>query len=255
MEEKIAKPEYIFGKRTLIELTEANLGKEHSYPFIQLYIKENPGTEIVEKILNKIPSFVQVHRVSVSKLDSLVPGRNHQGIVALKAPSKQTTFDKKNLEEFLSEKPGAFLILDRIQDPGNLGNILRTAECFGITNIILPERESAGITPVVEKVASGALSFLKIFTVKNLANTLELLKENGYWIISTSDRGTEDWSKLPDLNELVILMGNEGEGIKRILMEKSDFVLRIPMHGNLSSLNVTVATGIVLDRIVNRKFG
>lgn len=96
---------------------------------------------------------------------------------------------------------------------------------------------------------------LKIFTVKNLANTLELLKENGYWIVSTSDRGTEDWSKLPDLNELVILMGNEGEGIKRILMEKSDFVLRIPMYGNLSSLNVTVATGIVLDRIVNRKFG
>ncbi|EMG11041.1 RNA methyltransferase, TrmH family [Leptospira interrogans serovar Grippotyphosa str. LT2186] len=95
----------------------------------------------------------------------------------------------------------------------------------------------------------------KNFTVKNLANTLELLKENGYWIVSTSDRGTEDWSKLPDLNELVILMGNEGEGIKRILMEKSDFVLRIPMHGNLSSLNVTVATGIVLDRIVNRKFG
>ncbi len=220
-----------------------------------MYIKENPGTEIVEKILNKIPSFVQVHKVSVSKLDSLVPGRNHQGIVALKAPSKQTTFDKKNLEEFLSEKPGAFLILDRIQDPGNLGNILRTAECFRVTNIILPERESAGITPVVEKVASGALSFLKIFTVKNLANTLELLKENGYWIVSTSDRGTEDWSKLPDLNELVILMGNEGEGIKRILMEKSDFVLRIPMHGNLSSLNVTVATGIVLDRIVNRKFG
>lgn len=144
--------------------------------------------------------------------------------------------------------------MDRIQDPGNLGNILRTAECFGITNIILPERESAGITPVVEKVSSGAISFLKIFTVKNLANTLELLKENGYWIVSTSDRGTEEnWSKLPELEELVILMGNEGEGVKRILLEKSDFVLRIPMHGNLSSLNVTVATGIVLDRIVNRK--
>ncbi|WP_039942420.1 23S rRNA (guanosine(2251)-2'-O)-methyltransferase RlmB [Leptospira alexanderi] len=253
MEEKIARPEYIFGKRTLIELTEAHIGKEHSFPFTDLYVKENPGTDIVEKILNRLPSFVKVHRISGSKLDSLVPGKNHQGVVALKSFSRQQISDKKNLEEYLSEKPGAFLILDRIQDPGNLGNILRTAECFGITNIILPERESAGITPVVEKVSSGALSFLKIFTVKNLANTLELLKENGYWIVSTSDRGTENWSKLPELKELVILMGNEGEGVKRILLEKSDFVLRIPMHGNLSSLNVTVATGIVLDRIVNRK--
>ncbi|WP_061249073.1 23S rRNA (guanosine(2251)-2'-O)-methyltransferase RlmB [Leptospira alstonii] len=253
MEEKIARPEYIFGKRTLIELTEAHFGKEHSFPFIELYVKENPGTDIVEKILNRLPSFVKVHRVTSAKLDSLVPGRNHQGIVALKSPSKGQTADKKSLEEILFEKPGTFLILDRIQDPGNLGNILRTAECFGVTNIILPERESAGITAVVEKVSSGALSFLKIFTVKNLANTLELLKENGYWIVSTSDRGNEDWSKLPEPKELAILMGNEGEGVKRILLEKSDFVLRIPMHGNLSSLNVTVATGIVLDRIVNRR--
>ncbi|RHX93963.1 23S rRNA (guanosine(2251)-2'-O)-methyltransferase RlmB [Leptospira yasudae] len=252
MEAKIARPEYIFGKRTLIELTEAHQGNEHSFPFIELFVKENPGTEITEKIINRLPAFVKVHKVSGNKLDSLVPGRNHQGIVALKAPARQTA-DKKNLEELLAEKPGAFLILDRIQDPGNLGNILRTAECFGVKNIILPERESAGITPVVEKVSSGALSFLKIFTVKNLANTIELLKENGYWIVSTSDRGTEDWSKLPDLQELAILMGNEGEGVKRILMEKSDFVLRIPIHGNLSSLNVTVATGVVLDRIVNRK--
>lgn len=112
-------------------------------------MKENPGTDIVEKILNRLPSFVKVHRVSGAKLDSLVPGRNHQGIVALKSPSKLQTSDKKNLEEILFEKPGTFLILDRIQDPGNLGNILRTAECFGVTNIILPERESAGITPVV----------------------------------------------------------------------------------------------------------
>ncbi|PJZ56594.1 23S rRNA (guanosine(2251)-2'-O)-methyltransferase RlmB [Leptospira barantonii] len=253
MEAKIARPEYIFGKRTLIELTEAHQGTEHSFPFTELFVKENPGTDIVEKILNRLPSFVKVHKVSGAKLDSLVPGRNHQGLVALKSPSRQQTADKKNLEEYLAEKPGAFLILDRIQDPGNLGNILRTAECFGVKNIILPERESAGITPVVEKVSSGALSFLKIFTVKNLANTLELLKENGYWIVSTSDRGEEDWSKLPDLHELAILMGNEGEGVKRILMEKSDFVLRIPMRGNLSSLNVTVATGVVLDRIVNRK--
>ncbi|WP_016756789.1 23S rRNA (guanosine(2251)-2'-O)-methyltransferase RlmB [Leptospira santarosai] len=253
MEEKIARPEYIFGKRTLIELTEAHLGKELSFPFTDLYVKENPGTDIVEKILNRLPSSVKVHKVSGSKLDSLAPGKNHQGIVALKSSFKRQISDKKNLEEYLFEKPGAFLVLDRIQDPGNLGNILRTAECFGITNIILPERESAGITPVVEKVSSGALSFLKIFTVKNLANTLELFKENGYWIVSTSDRGTEDWSKLPELKELAILMGNEGEGVKRILLEKSDFVLRIPMHGNLSSLNVTVATGIILDRIVNRK--
>lgn len=95
MEEKITRSEYIFGKRTLIELTEAHIGKEHSFPFTDLYVKENPGTDIVEKILNRLPSFVKVHRISGSKLDSLVPGRNHQGVVALKSPFRQQISDKK----------------------------------------------------------------------------------------------------------------------------------------------------------------
>lgn len=95
MEEKIARPEYIFGKRTLIELTEAHLGKELSFPFTDLYVKENPGTDIVEKILNRLPSSVKVHKVSGSKLDSLAPGRNHQGIVALKSSFKRQISDKK----------------------------------------------------------------------------------------------------------------------------------------------------------------
>jgi 23S rRNA (guanosine2251-2'-O)-methyltransferase len=137
-------------------------------------------------------------------------------------------------------------------DTGNLGSILRTAECFGITHIIIPERDMAPINDTVERISSGALHHIQLFRVTNLNQTLELLKEKGYWIVITSDSGSEDWSGLPNANELAIVLGNEEKGVKRLLNENSDFKLRIPMHGEISSLNVAVSCGIVLDRIINR---
>ena len=131
-------------------------------------------------------------------------------------------------------------------------NILRTAECFGFTTIVLSERESAPINDTVERMSSGAIHHLKIFKVVNLRQVIDFLKENGYWVVATSDRGMDSWDKLPELHETAVIMGNEEAGVKRILLENADFVFQIPMHGKVSSLNVVVATGIVLDRIVNR---
>ena len=100
--------------------------------------------------------------------------------------------------------------------------------------------------------SSGAIHHLKIFKVVNLRQVIDFLKENGYWVVATSDRGMDSWDKLPELHETAVIMGNEEAGVKRILLENADFVFQIPMHGKVSSLNVVVATGIVLDRIVNR---
>ncbi|PJZ70568.1 23S rRNA (guanosine(2251)-2'-O)-methyltransferase RlmB [Leptospira perolatii] len=245
----MARSDYIFGKRNVSEILESSYNSEEEFPIQEIWIKSSPSKEIKD-LLSRLPKSVKVNEVSISKLDQLSSGANHQGIVALRTLLHKG--DRKSFEEHLETCKGPVLILDRIQDPGNLGNILRTAECFGVETILIPERESAGITPLVEKIASGALAYLKVFRVGNLAQVLEKLQKKGFWIASTSDKGEEDWSKLPPWEELAIIVGNEGEGAKRILLEKSDFVLRIPLHGHISSLNVTVATGIILDRLKNR---
>ncbi|WP_210415315.1 23S rRNA (guanosine(2251)-2'-O)-methyltransferase RlmB [Leptospira fluminis] len=249
MEKKVSRSDFIYGKRNISENLIRHLEFGSELSFQEVWVKANPNQELRE-ILKRLPKHVKVNEVSLSKLDQLVPGCNHQGIIAQRILFHSG--DKKSFEEHLKSCKGPILIPDRIQDPGNLGNILRTAECFGVETVLIPDRESSGITPVVEKTASGALAYLQVFRVGNLAQLLDKLKKRNFWVVSTADQGSEDWSKVPAWEDLVILMGNEGDGVKRILLDKSDFVLRIPLHGHISSLNVTVATGIVLDRLKNR---
>ncbi|EQA43630.1 RNA methyltransferase, TrmH family, group 3 [Leptospira broomii serovar Hurstbridge str. 5399] len=245
----MSKSDYIYGKRNISENLARHLETGTDLSFREVWVKSNPNHELRE-ILEKLPSNVKINEVSLSRLDQLAPGVNHQGIIAERILLH--TGDKKSFEEHLETCKGPILILDRIQDPGNLGNILRTVECFGVETVLIPERDSSGITPAVEKTASGALAYLNVYRVGNLAQLIDKLKKRNFWVVATADQGVEDWSKVPAWEELVILMGNEGDGVKRILLDKSDFVLRIPLHGHISSLNVTVATGITLDRLKNR---
>ncbi|TGJ98540.1 23S rRNA (guanosine(2251)-2'-O)-methyltransferase RlmB [Leptospira langatensis] len=245
----MSRSDYIYGRRNIREILERYLEQGSELPFQELWLTSGAKKEL-QDILSEIGSKIKIQEASPGKLDRMLPGVNHQGVLASRILLH--TGDKRSFDEHLETCKGPILVLDRIQDPGNLGNILRTAECFGVETVLIPERDSSGITPVVEKVASGALAYLNVFRVGNLVQILEKLQKRNFWVVSTSDRGEEDWSKVPAWEELVILMGNEGEGLKRILMEKSDFTLRIPLHGHISSLNVTVATGIVLDRLKNR---
>jgi 23S rRNA (guanosine2251-2'-O)-methyltransferase len=223
------------------------------WPFREILVKKNSTRDVLD-LLKKLPDDIKISYVSGGDLDSLLPGKNHQGIVLLREIN-QTREKYKSLDDLIDDvtnQKGIILALDRIQDVGNLGNILRTAECFGVKYIVIPERDSAQINETVEKISSGALHHLDVYRVTNLNSTLEKLKEHGYWTVSTDENGIEDWSKLPDSSEIVLVMGNEGKGVKRLVQENSDFLVRIPLHGSISSLNVSVATGIALDRIVNR---
>ncbi|HMV42022.1 MAG TPA: 23S rRNA (guanosine(2251)-2'-O)-methyltransferase RlmB [Leptospiraceae bacterium] len=256
MEKKVNRGA-IYGKRNVAELIhkchEENLPAA-KWGFREVFVKKQPSREIIEDILNFIPKGIKITYLNGAELDAMFKGVNHQGIILIKEDSRKSNYsgDFSGLQELVAEERGPILILDRIQDTGNLGNILRTAECFGITRIVLSERESAPVNDTVERISSGAIHHLKIFRVVNLRQVLDFLKENGYWIVATSDRGLDSWDKLPELDETAIIMGNEEAGVKRILLENADFVFQIPMHGKVSSLNVVVATGIVLDRIVNR---
>ncbi|MCE9501127.1 MAG: 23S rRNA (guanosine(2251)-2'-O)-methyltransferase RlmB [Leptospira sp.] len=257
MEKKLAYKNAVFGRRNVSELlrklSESGDGPE-TWPVREVLIKKNPSTDIINEIVSVIPKGLKITYLSGGDLDSMLPGINHQGVIALKIAraTNAQTGDLSDLKVFIKESKGPVLILDRIQDTGNLGNILRTAECFGVTAVVISERESADITATVEKSSSGAVHHLNLFRVTNLMQAVEALKASGYWIVSASDRGTEDWKKLPDATETVLILGNESEGVKKILLDNSDFILRIPLHGSVSSLNVGTACGICLDRIVNR---
>ncbi|MBK8394009.1 MAG: 23S rRNA (guanosine(2251)-2'-O)-methyltransferase RlmB [Leptospiraceae bacterium] len=256
MEKKIIKGA-IYGKRNVAELVQKNHSDgvpSNRWGFREVIIKKNPSREIMDEIVSLIPKGIRITYMSIGELDSMFHGVNHQGVILLREESKKSNYagDFSGLQELVAQEKIPILILDRVQDTGNLGNILRTAECFGFTTIVLSERESAPINDTVERMSSGAIHHLKIFKVINLRQVIDFLKESGYWIVATSDRGMDSWDKVPELHETAVIMGNEEAGVKRILLENADFVFQIPMHGKVSSLNVVVATGIVLDRIVNR---
>lgn len=244
------KKKAIYGRHSVEEY----ILKNGSEDITEVWIKESFHGEATSTLLSSIPNKSIIKKKDIKDIDRILKGVNHQGIVLW----FQTSSGKSQIKDFnewkisLQEEEGPFLLLDRIQDPGNLGNILRTAECMGIKSVVLTDRNSCGITDVVIKVASGALNYLNLFQVANLSRVIEELKKKNYWIVATSDRGEDSWEDLPEPERIAIIMGNEGEGAKRILLEESDFVVQIPMHGEISSINVAVATGIVLDRIVNR---
>ncbi|WCL48013.1 23S rRNA (guanosine(2251)-2'-O)-methyltransferase RlmB [Leptospira sp. GIMC2001] len=221
-----------------------------------IWVKESYYGEAVSSLLKDLPDKSLVKKKPGAELDKILNGGNHQGIV-IWVLDKLTSSKNLGFAEWkaqVSPHEGPVLILDRIQDPGNLGNIIRTAECMGVKSIVIPDRGACGITDTVIKISSGALHHLNIYSVPNLSRVVDVLKENEYWIVATTDQGDEDWSALPTGDDIAIIMGNEGEGVKRLLLDESDYQMRIPLHGNISSMNVSVACGIVLDRIVNARY-
>lgn len=173
-------------------------------------------------------------------LNRLVKGLPHQGVVAFAAPEKYVP-----LEDVL---PGARLIvlLDGVEDPHNLGAIIRSAHASGATAVVIPERRAAPLTETVAKSAAGALSLIPVVRVGNLNRALELLKQKGFWIYGLDERGSEVYSETPYSSPTAIVLGAEGRGLHEQTRKNCDFLVRIPMAGKIASLNVSVAAGIVL---------
>lgn len=186
-------------------------------------------------------------------LDALVKGGAHQGVVAWQRPAR--AYNEGDLDELLerNDGPPLLLILDGIQDPHNLGACLRSADAAGTLAVIAPRDRAAGLTPVVRKVASGAAENLPFIQVTNLARTLRHLKDQGVWLVG-ADGGAERGLYEADLTAPVALvMGTEGEGLRRLTREHCDLLVRIPMAGSVASLNVSVAAGICLFEAVRQR--
>ena len=181
-----------------------------------------------------------------ASLDRLAGTAAHQGVVALGAAKKYTDFESLPAS-------GLLVVLDGIEDPHNLGAIIRTAHAAGATGVVIPERRAASLTDVVAKAAAGALEHLPVVRVTNINRTLEDLKKRGHWIYGLDERGAEDYDKVAYTAPTVLVLGAEGKGLHEQVRKHCDVLVRIPMAGKISSLNVSVAAGIVLFECKRRR--
>ncbi|MBQ2639585.1 MAG: 23S rRNA (guanosine(2251)-2'-O)-methyltransferase RlmB [Bacilli bacterium] len=186
--------------------------------------------------------------MSKREIDHLIDGV-HQGIIL-------DIMDYKyyNLNDIINSNDSFIVIIDHIEDPHNLGAIIRTCEAAGVDSIIIPKDRQVGITGTVMKTSVGTVNDMKIVRVSNLANTIDKLKKNNFWIVGTALENSVDYRDIDYSGKIGLVVGNEGSGMSRIVKEKCDFIAKIPMYGKTNSLNASVALGIMVYEVVrNRK--
>jgi 23S rRNA (guanosine2251-2'-O)-methyltransferase len=186
---------------------------------------------------------VPVARQPPTALDRLAGGRNHQGVVAWVGAAKFATLD--DVVERLAERP-LVVLLDGVEDPQNLGAIVRTAECAGAAGVVVPERGAVGLTETVAKVSAGALEFLPVARVTNLVAAIETLKAAGAWVVGFDADGEIDYASYEFAGPTALVVGGEGMGLGRLVRERCDLVARVPLYGQIGSLNVSVTVGVAL---------
>lgn len=220
-----------------------------------LYLAKGNRSGSVGAIIAKAKELgVAVKEADPKKLDFLCGHANHQGVVAVAAIKEYATIDDMfRLAEERGEKP--FLIVaDELEDPHNLGAILRTAECAGAHGVIIPRRRAVGLTYAVGKASAGAVEYIPVARVTNIAATLEDLKKRGVWVYA-ADMDGQDWCGVDYRDPAAIVIGSEGFGVSRLAKEKSDFVISLPMLGKINSLNASVACGVICYEVARQRRG
>jgi 23S rRNA (guanosine2251-2'-O)-methyltransferase len=195
---------------------------------------------------------VIVQFVPKKKLDQIYEG-NHQGVIAQVAAYEYAELDDLFAVAEKRNEPPFFLLLDEIEDPHNLGSIMRTADATGAHGIIIPKRRAVGLTATVAKSSTGAIEHIPVVRVTNMSRTIDELKERGVWIAGTDASGKEDYRAFDGTMPLGLVIGSEGKGMGRIIREKCDFLLRLPMVGHVTSLNASVAAALLMYEVYRKR--
>lgn len=238
----------IEGRNAVLELLES--GRDIN----KIYVLEGEKYGSINKIIAKAKERkIIINEISRAKLNQMAQTENNQGVIAVVPP-----FNYCEVEDILEEakrkntKP-FILILDGIEDPHNLGSIIRTAETASVDGIIIPKRRAAGVNSTVAKVSAGAVEYMKIARVNNITDTINYLKENDVWICGT-DMNTDKYYYDEDFTGgIAIVIGSEGFGISRLVKENCDFLVKIPMKGKITSLNASVSAGIIMYEVVKQR--
>lgn len=237
----------VWGRNAVRELLSS--GRDIDKIYIQRGEREGSVKVLIAKARDmKIP-VIELER---SRLDAMCEGASHQGICAAVAEQNYSTVEEIiEYADSLGKEP-IIVICDGIEDPHNLGAIIRSAECCGAHGIIIPKRRSVGLTSTVAKSSAGALEHMRVARVTNISAVIEELKELGFWIYA-ADMGEKSYFEADYSGKVALVLGSEGFGISRLVKEKCDFTVSIPLHGKINSMNVSCASAVILAEIARQK--
>lgn len=242
--------QYIAGRNPVIEILKS--GKEIE----KLYIQKGELQGSINKIIGMAKDKnIHIQEVNRKKLDELSQGNIHQGVVALVGTYKYATVDDILDRAKARNQPPFIIILDEIEDPHNLGAIIRTAECAGVHGVVIPKRRSALINQTVYRSSAGAVEHTLVAKVNNLNNTIKELKDKGLWIYGADMDGENFHFNTSFEGAIGLVIGNEGKGLSRLVKENCDVIVKIPMLGKISSLNASNAAAILIYEVVRQNYG
>lgn len=240
--------EFIAGKHSVLEALKSNQRVQ------KIWVNKHAQRSLVQPIMDAArEAGVIVQMVDKRKLDQVTEGVQHQGVVAQIA-----AYDYAELDDLLAragqmnEQP-FLVILDEIEDPHNLGSILRTADCTGVHGVIIPKRRAVGLTATVAKTSAGAIEYVPVARVTNIAKTIDALKKQGVWVVGTDVQASETMYDTDLTLPLALVIGNESKGISRLVKEKCDFHVRLPLKGQIDSLNASVAAGVMMYEVLHQR--
>jgi 23S rRNA (guanosine2251-2'-O)-methyltransferase len=239
--------DFIGGRNPVIEALKS--GREIN----KIWIAEGSQKGSIQQILGLAKeSKVMVQYVPKKKIEQMV-AENHQGVVASVAAYNYAEIDDIFTKATQKGEDPFILILDELEDPHNLGSIMRTADASGAHGIIIPKRRAVGLTSTVAKASTGAIEHIPVARVTNLSRAVDELKERGVWVAGTDAKGKQDYRQLDGTLPIGLIIGSEGKGMSRILREKCDFLVQLPMAGHVTSLNASVAASILMYEVYRNR--
>ncbi len=228
-------PEYIYGKNAINEAIETGRIRK-------AYLLNDSYTAVLSK------KGIPFKMCSRNELDKMAKGGNHQGVIC-----EVTDYQFSTVEEMVKDKNGLIVVLDGLKDPHNLGAIIRSCEGAGVDGLIYKKHNAVSINETVSKVACGALEYVKVAEVTNITKTLQDLKKKGYWVVGSDGSGSQYYTDIDYNMNTVLVVGSEGEGISRLVLNECDFIVKLPMNGKINSLNASVAAGILIYNVLAKR--
>ncbi len=235
---------YVYGKNAVHETLKQDKTLD------EVLIQKGSKNQDVEAIAKK--KNIHIRYVEKKEMDRISDGGNHQG-VAIKMEDYKTYTLEDLLRAPKHDEYPLLVMLDGLEDPHNLGAVLRTCDAIGADGVIIGKHRSVGLTPTVAKVSTGAIEHVKVAQVTNLRQALDELKENGYWVVGTDAHEAVDYRDVDCNMPLVVVIGSEGKGISRIVLDACDYKVSLPMVGHVNSLNASVATAVLLYQVYNKR--